>query len=134
MGEDQVIYPGALFHDTLPTMPYCPDCGAEYQAGIEKCIDCEVALVDKPPAEEPMVEVFQCSDLATAQRISAVVLDELRTFIRTRSNSAFPTPGVGGQELIAVEARDAARARQLLTEAFEDGAITGQDGAIIAEG
>jgi hypothetical protein len=90
--------------------------------------------MDAPPAAEPLVEVFLCSEPATAQRVSAVVLDELRTFLRSRSNSAFPTPGVSGQELIAVEARDAARARQLLTEAYEDGALTEQDGAIIAEG
>ena len=33
-------------------MPYCPNCKAEYNAGINKCSDCGVSLVEKLP-EEP---------------------------------------------------------------------------------
>lgn len=32
-------------------MPWCPKCKAEYRAGIEKCADCKVDLVDELPAE-----------------------------------------------------------------------------------
>jgi hypothetical protein len=48
---------------------FCPDCGAEYQQGVTECADCEVALVQEPPAErehpEPdLVEVLKTSDPA----------------------------------------------------------------------
>lgn len=32
---------------------FCAECGAEYQAGFERCADCDVALVSEPPAEPP---------------------------------------------------------------------------------
>jgi hypothetical protein len=35
---------------TAPTR-WCPTCGAEYQAGVEDCLDCGVPLVDQPPPE-----------------------------------------------------------------------------------
>lgn len=34
-------------------MKYCPECQAEFMDWVEKCSDCEVALVDELPAEEP---------------------------------------------------------------------------------
>jgi hypothetical protein len=116
-------------------MPYCPDCQAEYQAGIAKCADCDVALVEKlPEGEVELREVFRCTNQAAAQRICGVVLHELRTFIRSRASSAFPTPGISlGQEYIAVETTGWERACGLLREAIEDGAISAEDGELIDE-
>lgn len=34
-------------------MPFCPKCEAEYVEGIAECIDCQTALVDELPTEEP---------------------------------------------------------------------------------
>ena len=36
-------------------MPYCPKCRYEYRAEIEKCPDCDVALVDELSPEKPPV-------------------------------------------------------------------------------
>ena len=116
-------------------MPYCPECRAEYQAGIEKCTDCGVALVEQlPDAEQELLEVFRCADEATAERICSVVLHEVSTLIRSRTSTAFPTPGVTlGQHYIAVGVADWERSRTLLQEAIDDGAITEEDGELIDE-
>lgn len=39
-------------------MKYCPNCGAEYRPGYDRCSDCHVALVDErvEPAEEPKLQ------------------------------------------------------------------------------
>src|SRR5215472_2122451 len=34
-------------------MPFCPECKTEYEAGVAQCADCETALVDALPPEEP---------------------------------------------------------------------------------
>ena len=33
-------------------MRYCPNCGAEYRPGFDRCSDCDVALVDEPLTPE----------------------------------------------------------------------------------
>lgn len=33
-------------------MKYCPECGAEYRPGFDTCFDCQVGLVDEPPAND----------------------------------------------------------------------------------
>ena len=37
-------------------MPFCPNCKAEYNAGVKECSDCNVPLVQKLP-EEPKEEL-----------------------------------------------------------------------------
>jgi hypothetical protein len=32
-------------------MAYCPQCRSEYPDGTDRCADCDVALVDTPPAD-----------------------------------------------------------------------------------
>jgi hypothetical protein len=33
-------------------VPFCPKCGSEYEAGVERCVDCNEALVAHLPAQE----------------------------------------------------------------------------------
>jgi len=52
-------------------MPYCPRCGYEYRAGVERCADCGAPLVAEPPAsaprhEEPLVKVAEAANEALA--------------------------------------------------------------------
>ncbi len=38
-------------------MPWCPQCGAEYRAGVERCYDCDVPLqAGRPASAEPSSE------------------------------------------------------------------------------
>ena len=50
---------------------FCPQCRAEYRAGVERCPDCDVALVERLPdeaeAEEPdakLVKVYATGEAA----------------------------------------------------------------------
>lgn len=39
-------------------MPFCPECGAEYEQWVKKCADCDVPLVNELPKEpEPYAEL-----------------------------------------------------------------------------
>lgn len=112
-------------------MPYCPNCASEFRPGVERCSDCDVPLVESPPDREPapLVEVFRALNRASAERVCAVILDGLECFIRERGSFAFPTASMAsGLHFIAVPGDQAERARQLVREAIEDGAITAADG------
>ncbi len=46
---------------------FCPDCGAEFRSGFDRCNDCDVALVNEPPPEKdhaktPYAVVFATSE------------------------------------------------------------------------
>ena len=46
---------------------FCPQCGAEYRPGFDRCAECDVALTPEPPPEEdhsapPLVRVFATSE------------------------------------------------------------------------
>ena len=59
---------------------WCPDCGAEYRAGVETCADCGVPLVDEPPPPPPPVDrdtvTYDFADATEGQRrIVELLLD-----------------------------------------------------------
>ncbi len=60
---------------------YCPQCGSEYREGFSACADCEVALVENPPAEElhpdlNLVTVLESSDPALLAVAESLLLEE----------------------------------------------------------
>jgi predicted P-loop ATPase/GTPase len=118
-------------------MKYCPECGAEYEPRTSTCNECQVALVDTPPAtdaEDEIAIVFRSGDGQAADRVCNVILHEVDAVLHSQSSRAFPTPATAaGEVLVSVAARRAARARQLLHEALEDGALAEEDGEVVEE-
>ncbi len=68
---------------------FCPQCGAEYRPGFDRCADCDVALgSDPPPGEDheapPLVRVFSTSE--------ADVIPVIKSLLRG-AGIAFTTDG-----------------------------------------
>ncbi|MFC2034020.1 hypothetical protein ACFLTT_01260 [Chloroflexota bacterium] len=65
-------------------MPYCPECGDEFQDWVQTCPDCNVALADELPSQElskqrinkePLVHIATALNEAIANMWSGI-LDE----------------------------------------------------------
>lgn len=57
---------------------FCPECGAEYREGYDRCAECDVDLVDQPPppedhSTEPYVEVFETSEIDVIPVIKSIL-------------------------------------------------------------
>jgi len=57
---------------------YCPECGAEYREGYDRCDDCNVSLTTEPPPEEDhsaeeYVEVFETSQADVIPVIKSIL-------------------------------------------------------------
>jgi hypothetical protein len=114
---------------------FCPECGSEYRDEFTTCVDCDVALVDQPPAAEahtldsPFVTVLETGDpglLALAHSIleaegipSLFPGEGLQSLFGAGSMGAGFNIAVGPVE-IQVPASHAERALELL-EGMEDG-------------
>lgn len=60
-------------------MPWCPECRAEYEAGITRCSDCDVDLVELLPEEtvgEPPVIVYTANTHSEAMVVAATLRSE----------------------------------------------------------
>jgi len=59
-------------------MPFCPQCKAEYEKGIQTCSDCQIALVDKLPKEkelENFVKIYSLPGDVYAQMVKEALED-----------------------------------------------------------
>ena len=59
-------------------MPFCPDCGVEFVAGVPRCSDCGAALdtrlalsLDEP--DERLMDIFVTPDPAEAEVVQALL-------------------------------------------------------------
>ncbi len=109
---------------------YCPECGAEYREGFDRCTDCDVALAHEPPTLEdheatPYVAVFETSETDVIPVIKSILRGAEIPF-NTQGEAMmnlFPSDLLGpmmsrpGAEVsFLVPEERAEEARQLLTE------------------
>ena len=104
-------------------MPFCPSCGYEYVAGIKKCPDCGVDLVDELPPEEKMVSIYVAEDSNEAAIVRGI-LDESGIPIAERADvnkdlNVFESPIE--EEDIQVPSSRVEEAKQILEEYLEAG-------------
>lgn len=57
---------------------HCPECGAEYREGFDRCAECDIALVREPPSPEdheatPYVTVFETSETDVIPVIKSIL-------------------------------------------------------------
>lgn len=120
-------------------MPFCPECGTEYQAAVVACPSCRVMLVPEPPVApggEPVV-VHRVPDAVAGALLCGVLEHQgIRSVLRTAT-----LPGYGGVRRdwgtsawgeILVGPSDAAEAHAIIAdylEALERGGIPSDDDA-----
>jgi len=111
------------------TMPYCPQCGEEFQDWVRTCLDCGVALVDHAPArpsrdrrDEPIVHVATAPNEPVARMWAGIREDNgircmaKRSGLRTAAYAyTFDQPCT-----IHVLSSEAERASQILIDLDED--------------
>ncbi len=133
---------------------FCPQCGAEFRPGFDRCNSCDVALVHDPPPEvdhhkTPYAMVFATSETDVLPVIKSL-LQSAKIPFETDGEAMlnlFPSALLGpvlsrprGEVRFYVEERRAEEARELLTEypsdvePESDGAVESEpDGAVESE-
>jgi hypothetical protein len=101
-------------------MAYCPECGAEFQAGIRRCPECRVDLVEE--LEEPRWEDATDQGLVSVKNgVAAEEAKKIKVFLERNGilcvveKSAAPAPEASSSTMqVLVNQKDEARCQQLL--------------------
>ena len=106
-------------------MPFCSNCGSEYEPGVERCPDCEQALVEAMPPKYPdaepdasLVEIYAAGGDVEALVIKGLLESEgIVCYLSSDvPHSVIPVDIDGlGTVRIAVSEKDAERAEQLIS-------------------
>jgi hypothetical protein len=83
---------------------------------------------------ENMVQVYRCSNELEVGRAVAEVLrpEGIEGFVSDRTDRTLPTPATqAGAFFVSVSEKDAEKARQLLADALDDGALDIDSGDVI---
>ena len=107
-------------------MAFCPNCEAEYRAGITECPDCEMTLVDELTPENSVHDKSEHEFIPirsfknSAEAAMAFELFErngIRSFVKAGEVGIFGTSFHGGS--VMVDERDLPRAVELYKAYFE---------------
>lgn len=106
-------------------MPFCPSCGGEYEAGVEKCSDCDSQLVESLPPDNPdadpdisPVEIYSAAGDKEALVIKGLLESEgISCYLSSDvPHSVIPVNIDGlGTVRITVSEEDAERAEQIIS-------------------
>lgn len=116
-------------------MPYCPRCGAGYEASVSRCVDCEVDLVQSLATPEADAEAQERSRVVYEARneLEARAISQMleaagigNTLMAYVTESVFPfSDSKLARVRVHVLEHDVEAARQLIA-AFETDASSGQ--------
>lgn len=110
---------------------YCPQCGAEFREGYDRCADCDIPLVrelpPEPSHETPEYEtVLATSELAVIPLVKSLLDSAEIPYITQGESLIFPSEGLSlyrkdspGQVLVRVPKDRAEEAHQLLEQEAE---------------
>jgi hypothetical protein len=111
-------------------MPFCPECKAEYEAGVPTCTDCDVSLVDVLPPEEPqeppdledgeLVPMRNFANAGEANLVAGLLAEnDIRAFVPGGDFTVAPS-GFSNEIVLLVDERDLERAISLYEAYFGD--------------
>jgi hypothetical protein len=118
-------------------MPFCPECTAEYEAGVTACTDCLVPLVDTLPPEEPgespdldegeLVPMRNFANAAEANLVAGLLEENgIRAFVPGGDFTVAPS-GFSNEIVLMVDERDFDRAVELYEVYFGEDAARAVD-------
>jgi hypothetical protein len=108
-------------------VPFCPECEAEYEEGVETCTDCGVPLVaELPPREAPdtadgePVAMRTFANAAEASLVENLLAENgIRAFVSGGGFAVAPS-GFADEIVLMVDERDLERANALYDAYFGD--------------
>jgi len=112
-------------------MPFCPNCGYEYESNVDVCSDCETKLVDKLPESNFIdendvlwVALHELPSLIYAEMVKEVLdAKEIPCYIKTDFISgAYGVKGisvVGQQALVFVPEEYSKESEEILHQMFD---------------
>jgi hypothetical protein len=106
-------------------MPWCPQCGYEYERWVEQCPECKVPLVAEPPPEltpttEPLEAVYETGDPLRLMEVRRV-LEESGIAVNEQADRLWALDSIdlsmsGRYGRVFVLASQAEQARQIIAE------------------
>jgi RNA polymerase subunit RPABC4/transcription elongation factor Spt4 len=120
-------------------MPFCPQCGYEYEEKIKVCPDCEVKLVDQLLEEHfdgEIVEVFRSFSPAEAGMVKELLYGEgILSALSNELGSGMwgSAPGEAGEVRVYTSDKNQERARELIAAYLEDNPLANSDEYVVCD-